>query len=385
MMKMDLARKQIVPGAGRFRRVCLPWLVLMALFGAGCAGKNASSESERYFWPIAVGEPKLEFLGLIQTDRDVRGSAVGFMEDVLLGQEPPRVLFAQPHDVAADGRGRVFVSDLSQRRVHVLDYPARKVRVLAPGPDDLHFFSDPLGLAVDGADRLYVSDPVQKKIYRFSADQKLELIFGSDDLVRPTALEADKDSGTVYVVDTGSHRIFVFDARGELVRAFGRRGEKPGEFNFPIDCALDSKGNLYVLDSFNARVQVFSPSGDFLRSFGERGTALGSFMIPKGIAVDSQDHVYVTDSLAHRFVVFDSEGRYLLTVGSRVSAAKGGFKPGGFDLPAGIAVDPRDGIWIADSLNTVLQRFQYLNAAYLAKNPILPGQRAMPRDLSGKP
>lgn len=356
-------------------------VLVTVMFGSGCAPRGSSAQINRYFWPIAVGQPRLEFLGVVQTDKNVTGPAQGFLEEVILGQPQPRVLFTQPYDVQADGLGRVFVSDLARREVQVLDFAGGKVRRLEPGSDDIHFFRDPFGLGVDKTNRIYVTDPVQKKVFRFDAREKLDLIFGSDDLVRPTALEVDSLRGLVYVVDTGAHRVFVFSTDGDFLRAFGTRGSEPGQFNFPIDCALDAQGNLYVVDSLNARIQVFSLKGEYLRSFGERGTAIGSFMIPKGIAIDSEGHVYVTDSLAHRFVVFDTEGHYLLTVGSRVSAGGGGFKPGGFDLPAGIAIDPKDGIWIADGLNTVLQRYQYLNAAYLAEHPVLPGQRALPKDM----
>ena len=113
-----------------------------------------------------------------------------------------------------------------------------------------------------------------------------------------------------------------------------------------------------------------------MRIFGEQGTASGSFRMPKGIGVDASGHVYVSDALAHRFVVFDLEGEYLLTVGGKQRYRKS-VSPGGFYLPRGIDADDNDTVWVVDSLNRSLHRFQYLNEEFLEMHPVLQGISAM--------
>ena len=71
---------------------------------------------------------------------------------------------------------------------------------------------------------------------------------------------------------------------------------------------------------------------------------------------DSEGHVYVMDSAFANFQVFDADGQLLLFVGH------GGADAGQFVLPAGIYVDERDQIYVADQGNSRVQVFQYLRA-----------------------
>jgi DNA-binding beta-propeller fold protein YncE len=353
------------------------WLALLLV--AGCAPKEASLQ--RFFWPIGTEDPKIEFIRTVTSDRDVRQGEESPLIEALLGIETPESLFASPYDVAADGKGLVYVSDIAQNDVLILDLLAHKVRHFQrPRQDDL-FFVAPMGLAIAPDDGVYVSDSIQGRIYLFDAQGKVRKIFGQDMLLRPTGVAYDPVSDRVYVADAGLHQVVAFSRDGGWQKTLGKRGVAPDQFNYPLDLDVDGDGNLYVLDSMNARVQVFDPEGVFLRSFGERGTALGSFQMAKGIAVDRSGHVYVTDAIGHRFVIFDLLGTHLMTLGGRTSTDGKLGVPGGFDMPKGIAADGSDGIWIVDSLNRMVHKYQFLNRDYLQKNPIRPEQTSVPEAL----
>ncbi len=351
------------------------FLVLLALL-AGCAPQ--AREHQRFFWPMGGGQPRIEYIGFLQTEQDARQGDGDWLADALLGTRKPQKLFNRPHDVASDGGGRVFVTDAVLREVFVFDFVREEVRTLRIPDRPRPPFKFPGGLTVDAAGRVYVTDSQEAKVYLFGADEKPLKSFGAGQLSRPTGLAVDSARQRLYVVDTGAHRVAVFDPEGGFLGTIGERGGEPGQFNFPADAEVDAAGNLYVLDALNARVQVFDPAGRFLRSFGERGTALGSFRIAKAIAVSPSGHVYVTDSMANRFVIFDLQGRHLLTVGGEALMVEGKVSPGGFYLPQGIDVDENDAIWIVDALNGLVHRYQYLNARYLSEHPILPGQGAAP-------
>ncbi len=353
-----------------------PALLLALVLLAGCAPKEASLQ--RFFWPIGADDPKIEFIRTVTSDRDVRQGGESQLMETLLGIEPPESLFASPYDVASDGKGRVYVSDSALNDVLILDFAAHQVRHFErPNQDEL-FFVSPMGLAVAPAGGVYVSDSVQGRIYLFDAQGKLRKIFGQGILLRPTGLAYDPVSDRVYVADAGLHQVLAFSRDGVWQKTLGKRGVAPDEFNYPLDLDVDGDGNLYVLDSLNARVQVFDPAGAFLRSFGERGTSLGSFRMAKGIAVDRSGHVYVTDAISHRFVIFDLLGTHLMTLGGRTSTQGKLGVPGGFDMPKGVAADGSDGIWVVDSLNRMLHKYQFLNRDYLQKNPIRPEQVYIP-------
>ena len=122
------------------------------------------------------------------------------------------------------------------------------------------------------------------------------------------------------------------------------RGAGPGEFNLPLDCALDRDGNLYVLDTGNFRCQVFASDGSFLRAFGEAGRYPGQFGHPKGIALDDDGLIYIADTSFGVIQIFDNQGRILMSMGQRSEAQA----PGRFLLPAGVSVDVDHRVYAVD-------------------------------------
>lgn len=346
------------------------------LFLAGCA--PTVKERPRFFWPPDAGFEKIEYIDFYQADTDVRRKANTWMTDALLGTTQPKPVFIRPQAIASDGKGRVFVADSAAARVYVFDFVQFQVRTLKKPDKGFAPLQLPMGLAVDKAGQVYVSDSQANKIFIFGADEKLRGSFSHPELLRPTGICVDEQRQRLYVTDTGDHKVLAFSLRGELLQRIGKRGSEPGEFNFPLDVDIDDQGSLFVLDSLNARVQVFDSEGRFVRQFGERGTAIGSFQIPKALAVSPSGLVYVTDSQANRFIIFDRQGQYLLTIGALATVVDGRVTPGGFAMPTGIDVDSHERIWVADSLNRMFHRFQYLSEAYLREHPILPGQAFQP-------
>jgi sugar lactone lactonase YvrE len=67
---------------------------------------------------------------------------------------------------------------------------------------------------------------------------------------------------------------------------------------------VDTEGNLYVPDALFETVQIFSPAGQLLYYFGATGTQPGQFQMPAGISIDSRNVVYVADSMNQRVQVF---------------------------------------------------------------------------------
>jgi DNA-binding beta-propeller fold protein YncE len=89
----------------------------------------------------------------------------------------------------------------------------------------------------------------------------------------------------------------------------------------------------------------------FVRAWGSQGSADGQFDGPSSVAVDSQGNVYVVDSGNARVQKFDSTGNFLLKWGSY------GKTSGQFRTPAGIAVDASGDVYVADSGNRRIQKF----------------------------
>jgi DNA-binding beta-propeller fold protein YncE len=75
------------------------------------------------------------------------------------------------------------------------------------------------------------------------------------------------------------------------------------------------------------------------------------FNNPYGIAIDGQGNVYVADSSNDRIQKFNSSGTFITQWGSKGSG------DGEFDRPRGIAIDVQGNVYVADTFNHRIQKF----------------------------
>lgn len=348
----DTAAGQRFPALAWRRR----WLLLVVALLAGLAGCAAPEkpaddrEPEVLAFPPAPEQARFYFDRMLNSSASVTELTDEIkLRHLLTGESGVKIaVMAKPFGVAVH-RGRVFVTDSAQSRVHVFDYRDLKYFTIAGGGGG--GVVKPLGIAVDAAGNVYVVDIGRQGVLVFDRDGNYLRAFGGKELLdRPGSIAVEPDGSRAYVVDTGGiasnrHRVVVFDARsGDYLHAFGSRGKGDGEFNLPREIALGPDGRLYVVDGGNWRVQVFEPDGTFVRKFGEIGRQHGQFSRPKGIAVDATGNVYVVDAAFGNFQIFTPEGKLLLFIGTR--AGRGG--PAEYYLPAGIDVDEDGRVYVVD-------------------------------------
>ncbi|MEW6557506.1 MAG: 6-bladed beta-propeller [Elusimicrobiota bacterium] len=97
---------------------------------------------------------------------------------------------------------------------------------------------------------------------------------------------------------------------------------------------------------------------EFVTKWGTRGTGDGQFDRPTGVAVDSSGNVYVVDTGNFRIQKFNSNGIFILKWGSQGSG------DGQFTGPQGITVDKSDNIYITD--NNQVKKFSS-NGTFITK------------------
>ena len=264
------------------------------------------------------------------------------------------------------------------------------------------------------------------------------------------------------MADTGNNRIQKFDANGTYLTQWGTTGAANGQFSGPRGVGIDSSGNVYVADTGNNRIQRFSTSGataasvsidktaeemevgygqpihyhvavanrgtvalhgvtvtdphapdcsvtlpdlavgaesisdcsytptasdvglyantatvstdetgvltsntvivpvgtqpvpvppTFVRTWGTGGTGTAQFQSPQGVAVDGAGHLYVTDTDNDRVQKFDLRGGFLGQWGTT------GGGDGQFHAPDGIAVNADGDVYVADTYNNRIQKF----------------------------
>jgi DNA-binding beta-propeller fold protein YncE len=89
----------------------------------------------------------------------------------------------------------------------------------------------------------------------------------------------------------------------------------------------------------------------FVRSFGSTGNGPGQLLHPRGISLDPSGFVYIADTGNHRIQKFDPDGRFLKEIGGF------GWEPGRFSSPTGLTAREGLNIYVADSQNRRIQRF----------------------------
>jgi DNA-binding beta-propeller fold protein YncE len=89
---------------------------------------------------------------------------------------------------------------------------------------------------------------------------------------------------------------------------------------------------------------------------GSEGTAPGQFQSPRALATGPDGVLYVADSRNHRIQKFDSAGNLLWTTGSFGSIDNNTAQPGLFNEPWGVGVGPDGSVYVADTWNHRIQK-----------------------------
>ena len=192
---------------------------------------------------------------------------------------------------------------------------------------------------------------------------------GDGDLVWPSSIALDNDQN-VYVSDDALNRISIFDKDGEFLGKWGEPGSSDGQISKPSGIRFDKDDDLLIVDAGNHRIQKFTKDGKFLAKWGEAGTEDGQFNLPWGLTIDHRGDVYVADWYNDRIQKFAADGRFLAAFGAsggdihRDPLAGTGYRipidppippGGGFNRPAGLAVDKDGDIYVADWGNNRVQ------------------------------
>jgi sugar lactone lactonase YvrE len=101
----------------------------------------------------------------------------------------------------------------------------------------------------------------------------------------------------------------------------------------------------------NASLASAEPYPEFNFEFGKEGSGNGQFKEPNGITTDSEGNIWVVDTGNNRVQKFNEKGEYLSQFG------KEGTGNGQLKGPKGIVIDSEGNIWVVDTGNNRLQKF----------------------------
>ncbi|ALS21031.1 stalk domain-containing protein [Paenibacillus naphthalenovorans] len=280
---------------------------------------------------------------------------------------------------------------------------------LLDGPGDMALFQEPHGMAVDAGGNVYVADAGNHAIRKIDASGRVSTVAGNGliglkdgrgkdaSFYRPTDVVAAPD-GTLYVADTLNHVIRRITPSGEVktlnapsARAvevspgqaspagdYADGDLKQAKFNEPGGLVMDDKGNLYVSDSGNQRIRYIDLQAGTVTTVAGGGTASATkdlyapgdyadgeagharFNFPLGLARTREGGLIIADSQNHAV-------RYLWNGRVTTLAGVPGSTTGELDgiegharmhRPTGVAVQADGSILVADAYNNKLRQIR---------------------------
>jgi len=282
--------------------------------------------------------------------RAVAGATAATLVALLVGcasdgpvKEQPRPVWPEPPEVARIEFIRVLVDDGDLAKDKTENQSV--LRFLSGQAAPVNRIVEPMGLttSADGH-RLYISDFAQAKVFVYDFDKKTSKTIGQGKLAMPMGVGIDA-AENIYVADAGRGGVQVFDPAGNPLHFITDKSMER-----PVGLAMDLPRNkLYVADSGRTgsaehSVKIFDLEGKLLGKIGKQtGDIPGSFLFPTYLTVDAQGNLYVADTLNSRVQKFDADGKFLRAFGKRGTAF------GMFDKPKGVAVDSFGTLYVADS------------------------------------
>jgi PKD repeat protein len=285
--------------------------------------------------------------------------------------------FRDARGITPDNSGNIYVADYSVNRVQKFTSNGTFITQyqFSQGSGDGEFGLGPVGISIDDDGAMYLTDTINSRVQKFDQNGTFVTKWGSSgtgigQFRNPSGIEVD-GAGNVYVVDSGNNRIQKFDSKGAFIRSWGGRGDGDGQFEVPQDIAIDSSGNNYVTDYYNNRIQKFNSNAAFITTWGSEPPGDGALYHPEGMTVNDNNILYVADTNNHRIQIFDRNGTFIRRFGEQGSPTLPGEIPvdeadGKFNWPKGVAVDSDGFIYVADTGNSRIQKFDS-NGTFITK------------------
>ncbi len=293
----------------------------------------------------------------------------------------------RPASVAIDRFGRTFATvDNTVIRVDPDGSVARVAGTEAAGfagdggTATSALLNGPRGLAVDGLGRIFVADVNNNRIRMIDTDGTITTVAGNGDaggvgdggpataaaLHAPAAVAVD-GLGQLFIADNGNCVIRQVDATGSIATIATTSGCEEADGDVP-DLDVDAAGWVYFSDPQAGQVKRFMPGSEPTvvagsgavagPDNGDGGPAIDATLVPSGLAVDPSGGFWVSEAVNNRVRRVDINGviSTIAGTGQPGDTGDGGQATAAqLDEPSDVARGPAATIVIADGRNARLR------------------------------
>ena len=316
------------------------------------------------------------------------------------------VVVGRAEGLAFDSSGNLFIADTSHQCVRRVD-AVTKIMTTVAGDGFIGFNGDgttssrlnnPHDVAVDSVGNLFIADESNDRIRRVDAVTKIITTvagtgvfgFSGDDgpatsaqLNGPDGIAVDS-SGNLFIADSFNNRIRRVDAVTQIITTFAGNGEfrtsgdggsaTSAEIKRPIDLAVDSSDNIFFVSRSSHRVRrvdgvtniITTVAGTTQGFLGDGGRAtIAKLADPHGIAVDPAGNIFITDHSNQRIRMVDTSGIITTVAGTGSKGFSGDGSPATsaeLNFPVGVAVDSAGNLFISDRDNGRIREVEAIAA-----------------------
>jgi hypothetical protein len=241
-------------------------------------------------------------------------------------------------DIIADDQGYIYASDRCAMSITKFTPDGQYVAAWGGIGNNDGQFQQLKAITIDKG-LLYAGDRVTNSINIFTLDGQFVRKWssagvGDDNLLKLFSMKADKN-GFLYVnADFG--KILKYTLDGSLIDAWFKQ-----DAPLAREILIDSKGYIYLNDYFG--IVKLAGNGNIVARWESRGNENGKFDPPVGIAIDGSGYVYIADELNSRVQKFASDGQYITQWAA------------GFVMA--IAADKSGYIYTADGIGGYIKKF----------------------------
>ncbi len=298
-----------------------------------------------------------------------------------------------PTAVVSDKSGNVYIALSGAHQIVRID-SGGLIRLVAGtglagtggdgGPATQAQLSQPSGMVLDAYGNLYVADSQTHRIRKIDTSGIITTYAGNGkaayagdggpanlaSLKSPNAMAFDRN-GNMLVADTGNHEIRIITPDGTINPFAGDATRSSGGddgpaigagLDTPAGIAVDANNNVYIADTNNEVIRMVTPDGTIslfagkaLAAYrGDGSDALKAyFNTPTTLSFDSKGNLYILDLGNDRIRRITTDGiiNSYAGTGLRGASGDGGIAKAANIAAAGIFIDNRDNLLIADGTN----------------------------------